>query len=300
MIVFAFLRIVSFKFQFKFDSKGKREMEIKKIVVLGANGMLGQYIRKYFELYTSYNVIPIKRDIIDAENDTCEKIEKTFRQFGVNEDTVVFNAIGAIPHANVTDKTIYVKVNSEFPKKVSKVCILLNVKFVHPSTDCVYSGIKGSYVETDRHDTESVYGMSKSQGEDLNATIIRTSIIGENAKGISLVEWIKQNRNSEIGGYTNHFWNGITCLEYAKLLRHMFETNTFWKGVRHIHSPKYVSKNELCKMISDVYDLGVVVKDVLTEGHCDRTLQSLYEPFYSVKDLKDQILEMRDFSDKII
>ena len=57
---------------------------------------------------------------------------------------------------------------------------------IHPTTDCVYTGLKGDYDENDSYDVCDVYGMSKALGESNNCTVIRTSIIGEELKNVSI------------------------------------------------------------------------------------------------------------------
>ena len=73
------------------------------------------------------------------------------------------------------------------------------MKLIHITTDCVFTGLTGFYTETSTHDSLDIYGKTKSLGEPEKATVIRTSIIGEelyNKK--SLLEWVKTNKNNRI------------------------------------------------------------------------------------------------------
>jgi dTDP-4-dehydrorhamnose reductase len=93
---------------------------------------------------------------------------------------------------------------------------------IHPTTDCVYSGLKGSYNEDDKYDVSDVYGMSKAMGEPSNCTVIRTSIIGEELENKkSFLEFVR-NSDSEINGWDDHYWNGITCYQYCKIIDKKF------------------------------------------------------------------------------
>lgn len=74
---------------------------------------------------------------------------------------------------------MYLKINTVFPHVLSGVCDSLHIKLIHPTTDCVYTGLKGSYTEKDIPDENGMYGMSKRLGEPENCCVIRTSIIGE-------------------------------------------------------------------------------------------------------------------------
>jgi dTDP-4-dehydrorhamnose reductase len=173
---------------------------------------------------------------------------------------------------------------------------MLTTRMIHITTDCVFSGKIGGYHEYFNHDELNDYGISKSLGELCDGTIIRTSIIGEElVNKRSLLEWVISNENRSINGYSNHFWNGVTCLQLSKIIYKIINENSYWKGVRHIYSPTTVSKYELCAMISDIYELNIKVKEFETE-RVDKSLSTIYEVYCNVPELKEQIKEMRNFN----
>jgi dTDP-4-dehydrorhamnose reductase len=146
---------------------------------------------------------------------------------------------------------------------------------IHITTDCVFSGKDGSYNELSEHDETNDYGMSKSLGELCNATIIRTSIIGEEVQNKrSLLEWVKSNKGKDINGFVNHFWNGVTCLELSNVIYKIINEKLYWNGVRHIFSPKSVSKFELVSMINEVYNLNIKINPFETEN-VDKTITTI-------------------------
>jgi dTDP-4-dehydrorhamnose reductase len=172
---------------------------------------------------------------------------------------------------------------------------MITINIIHITTDCVFSGKTGGYHEYSTPDETNDYGTSKSLGELCDGTIIRTSIIGEELSNKrSLLEWVISNENRTINGYSNHFWNGVTCLQLAKIIYKIINENAYWKGVRHIFSPTSVSKYELFKMISDIYELNITVKEFDTEI-VDKSLSTVYEKFFNIPELKEQIIEMKYF-----
>ena len=76
----------------------------------------------------------------------------------------------------------------------------------------------------------------------------------ESKNKLSLLEWVKSNKNMEIKGFKNHLWNGVTCLQLSKLIFNFIKNNINWSGVRHIFSNQ-VSKYELVKYINEIYEL---------------------------------------------
>jgi len=281
---------------------------ISKIIVFGSTGMLGNYIYKYLSrsIDGTAEVIAIDRSICDAERADERTLSKLFTDRGIGEGSVVINAIGIIPQISggyTSDemKSKYTIVNIEFPRMLSNVCKRFGSELIHASTDCVFSGERGGYRENDYPDSYTDYGLSKSLGDNCvlyDATIIRTSIIGENKRGISLLEWLRSSSNSSVNGYDNHRWNGITCLQYAKIIKRIIDSKMFWKGVRHIFSPDIVSKFELLTMINDIYKMGVTINKVSPEPPIDKSLVSIYNTnaLFDIPSLRDQITELRDFA----
>ena len=270
---------------------------INKILLFGSTGMLGNYFNEYFK--DKINLIYIK---FRVEEDTLDNLEKLLLDNGLDNATCVINCIGQIPQRKskeISDK-VYFLINSIFPHLLWSICNRYNAKMIQPATDCVFSGRKdgGNYVETDIHDEIGSYGMSKSLGEPLGCTVIRTSIIGmEKNNKKSFLEWVKTSieEGKEIKGFTNHYWNGITCLEYCRLVENMINTNNFWKGVRHIYSPTSKSKYEIARMIAEVFCEGYnkeLIKGI-EDIKCTKTLNSNYVIDFEIQELFDQIKELK-------
>jgi len=207
------------------------------------------------------------------------------------------------------DKNWYVPITRITKIKYSGVVYNLEVEDEHSylvngglsAHNCVYDGLDGAYDENFEHNATDIYGTTKSLGEPKDATIIRTSIIGEELRNFSsLLEWAKSNKNKEVNGYTNHVWNGITCLQFAKICKDIIVNNKYWTGVRHLFSPDTFNKFELVKLISDVYNLNINVTTYRTDIMCDRSLTSCYEDIkFEIPDLKTQLIEMIQFYSKL-
>jgi dTDP-4-dehydrorhamnose reductase len=272
-----------------------------KIFIFGVNGMLGFYINSLLR-QNCKEVVGISRTELDVSTVTYDRILKLFNDYLINENDIIINCIGIIPQSkNINDTNCrnYFLINSLFPIMLSTIAATNNVKFIHITTDCVFSGLKGNYNELDCHDETNNYGVSKSLGELChNSTIIRTSIIGEQLKNkYSLLEWVKSHNNENIPGYTNHLWNGVTCLQLAQIILKMIDENIWWSGVRHIYSPNSVTKHELVELINQVYGLNNIIKPIETSISVDKTLSSVYDvnSKFSIPDLKMQVEKLKHF-----
>jgi len=272
------------------------------LVVIGSNGMLGNYVKKYFQTKNKIRVIFLYRSDFNVGTDPIDKLEQILKS-DLGSSTVVFNAVGLIPQSGSNLATeSYTKINSQFPHELSRLCQSYGSKLIHPSTDCVYDGLKGSYVETDIHTEQNDYGMSKSKGEPADCAVIRASIIGEEIRnGKSLLEWVKSNIGGKINGFVNHHWNGITCLQYAKIIEQMIDESIFWTGVRHIRSPSPVSKYELVQMINSTFKLNIRIDKYEAPQAADKTLDTVYDEnsLFNIPELSEQIVELKAFSDEL-
>jgi dTDP-4-dehydrorhamnose reductase len=262
------------------------------IVLFGSTGMLGRYV--YNILKNEYNIICIKRNDFDIENDNWSKLNYIIES-NLKENDVIINCAGIIPQKYQNDNyKTYIRVNTLFPHKLNEISKKNNYKFIHITTDCVYDGLKGDYSVNDTHSAKNIYGISKSQGEPEEATIIRTSIIGEELTGKkSLIEWVKSNKDGKIKGYTNHFWNGVTCLPLANLIKNIIDSNDFWKGVKHIFSPDKVSKYDLCCYINEIYGLNINIEKY--EDSISKNMTLIGE--FKIKEpIFEQILKLKEFN----
>ena len=155
------------------------------------------------------------------------------------------------------------------------MCEKFGSRLIHITTDCVFSGQKGKYTEEDVHDCLDFYGKTKSLGEPTNAMVIRTSIIGEELSGkVSLIEWAKSNAGKNVRGFVNHFWNGVTTLQYAKICQNIVENDYYQKGKFHVFSPEDVTKHDLLEIVSNKFDLNLEIQSYRTPMDVDRTLRS--------------------------
>jgi|LauGreDrversion4_2_1035121.scaffolds.fasta_scaffold59324_3 dTDP-4-dehydrorhamnose reductase len=298
---------------------------ICKILLFGSTGMLGTYIHSYFNESTDIEIAKIEYRVT---NDNLSKLADILVENGIDKHTCIINCIGLIPQRkpiNIGDHAYYL-VNSIFPQVLSSICQKYGAKMIQPTTDCVYSGTRffrrcpenppiptlslalhprsgivpesRFYTEDDLPDEPGNYGMSKSLGEPANCTVIRTSIIGcERFNKRSFLEWVLANSDKEISGWSNHYWNGITCLEYCKIIRRIIENDLFWNGVRHIYSPTPVSKYELACMIRDAFGLDSIrILETKCEKQVNKTLSSKYERMFDIPELYEQIKELKHFA----
>lgn len=275
------------------------------IFVLGYKGMLGRYVYTYLKS-KGYNVGGISRTEmfvnntfyntsgIEAGEYDEHELTAAIHYRGIKPNDVIINCIGTIkPMVDKHGTLNAIQINSVFPHLLARVCAERQIKLIHITTDCVFSGKDGNYNENAPHDCLDVYGKTKSLGEPENCTIVRTSIIGDEVgSNKSLIEWVKSMSGQQVNGFVNHSWNGLTCLQVAKVFEDIIVNNKYWQGVRHIISPRPVSKYELVCIITEEYQLSIQVIPAEAAVPCNRTLSTIHSDItFDIPDIRDQIRE---------
>lgn len=234
---------------------------------------------------------------IDISDET--KIENLIKEI---QPDFIINCVGVIKQIiKSADAQNIIAINSLLPHKLGNLAKKYNTKLIHFSTDCVFSGLKGPYRETDQPDilAADIYGASKLWGEvnDDMALTLRTSIIGPELKGkLSLFEWALGSKGKAIEGYKNVLYSGVTTLEMAKIISLLVEKFSTLSGLWHVSGPA-ISKYSLLEIINKTFQLNMIIKENnLIE--CDRRLDSLAfqnKTGYKPKSWEMMIRELKEY-----
>lgn len=178
----------------------------------------------------------------------------------------VINCIGMIkPYCD--NVPVAIEVNALFPHELPSHTIQI-------ATDCVFSGRRGNYVETDPHDALDVYGKTKSLGEAPHIKNLRCSIIGPELKThSSLYDWVLAQKG-EVNGYTNHLWNGITTLAFSRICQGIIKEKIELPNIQHIVPATILTKAHLVNLIAWANGHQLDVVAVEAEQNINRVLST--------------------------
>ncbi len=214
----------------------------------------------------------------------------------------VINCVGLLNEAANDNPARAVFINTFLPHYLAKIGNELNFKLIHISTDCVFSGGKGGYVESDQKDGKDFYAQSKALGEvDYgNHLTIRTSIIGPELKmtGIGLVHWFFTQKNSTVKGYSKAYWSGVTTFQLAKFIRDVLKSNINLSGLIHLTNNEKINKHDLLMLIKE--EFGMKVSLIAYEDYViDKSLiSSNMDISGTVPSYKKMIHEMKQWMEK--
>ncbi len=208
---------------------------------------------------------------------------------------VVVNCVGKLVKDSEKNSEAAAFVNGDFPHFLERLAGENNFRLIHLSTDCVFSGDRGGYTETDVKDGKGPYAQSKAMGEVINGRdlTIRTSIVGPELKAgaTGLFHWLMTSRGT-VKGYEKVFWNGVTTLELAKAIDAFISAGT--TGLCHLASPEKISKHGLIKLMRDTW--GRKEPQIVPEAGVvsDKTLVSTRSDLpYNPRDYRTQFAELK-------
>jgi dTDP-4-dehydrorhamnose reductase len=176
---------------------------------------------------------------------------------------VVINCVGLIKQlADAKDPLTALPINAMLPHRLARLCELVGARLIHVSTDCVFSGRKGSYLESDLSDAEDLYGKSKFIGElhDLpHAITLRTSIIGhELGSSYALVDWFLAQQGS-VKGFSHAIFSGLPTVELARVMKDFVVPRPQLSGLYHV-AAEPISKLDLLQLVAAQYGKQIEIR----------------------------------------
>jgi dTDP-4-dehydrorhamnose reductase len=281
-----------------------------KILVLGITGMLGSAVFKalcetgQFQVWGSQRgSSPHPRlagfpcagiltglDVLDQDS--------LLAAFNAVKPNVVINCVGLIKQLDqANNPLVALPINAMLPHRLLQLCNLAGARLVHISTDCVFNGKKGNYLESDPSDAEDLYGRSKYIGElhhSPNAITLRTSIIGhELGTSFALLEWFLAQHGS-VKGFSKAIFSGVPTCELARIIIDYVLPNPQLHGLYHV-AAEPISKLSLLQLVATEYGVQTTINPdsglVIDRSLCAKRFQQASG--YTAPKWPDLIQKMR-------
>lgn len=240
-----------------------------KILITGIDGMIGHKIAQ--SLSQDFYVIGSTRKNIkplDLGINKCKLVKHDFliddtEKFLENiKPDVIINCVGITIRRGININIVNTKlINSDLPHIFNNWVEKNNKKLIHFSSDCVFDGKHGNYLEHSKKNAQDIYGRTKSMGEinGEKSLTIRCSIIGREIFNYTeLFEWLYSMKNKSIHGYKNVIYSGVTSNWMGNLVKDILKNNIELSGLYNISSIP-ISKYDLLVKLSKAFNLGVKI-----------------------------------------
>lgn len=256
---------------------------MKKILITGSNGLLGQSLLDLFLGDKNYEVIALSRgknrypqtkgyvyQEIDVTNksDLQETVKKHCPDFIIN--TAAMTNVDLCED----DKKKCYQINVEFVQNLVEISLKINAHLVHISTDFIFDGKAGYYKETDTPNPLSYYGLSKLQSEEvllnstIDTTILRTILVYGKVHDMSrnnIVLWVRKmlSEKKEITIVDDQYRMPTYVVDLALACKAVIEKKAV--GIFNISSTKLLSIYEIAQQIAVTFNLDIsLIKPIST------------------------------------
>jgi len=272
---------------------------MKRIAVLGGTGMAGN-VAVTFLGEQGYDMYYMSLDAPDTKKSKAldaTDIPALSEWLDNVKPDIIFNCLGILVKESDERPDIAILLNSYLPRYLEHKYVEKKVKIIHLSTDCVYSGTRGRYTETDTPDGETIYDRTKVLGEinnDKDLTF-RMSIVGpdKNAKGTGLFNWF-MSQSGVIRGYTKAIWTGVTTIELARAVDAAIKQNL--TGLYHLVPDVPIDKYNLLLLFRDIFERTDIEIEPYNDYASDKSLINTRKDFdFKVRCYKVQLADMRDW-----
>ncbi|NNF04670.1 MAG: SDR family oxidoreductase [Rhodothermales bacterium] len=247
-------------------------MLYRRVLITGANGLLGQQLVRLMGGLPQYDVLATGRestprfrggscgysrlDITDSED-----LRRTFLDFA--PDVVVNCAALTQVDDCEEDRSRCWAVNTDAVAELAELCRTQGTRLIQVSTDFVFSGEDGPYEEDARPDPVNYYGRSKLAAENHARaaglerwSIARTVLVygaGRNLARSNIVLWLINtlSRGETVNMVTDQFRTPTYAPDLADGIERIVRFGK--SGVFHLSGREYMSIHEMATRVAEFF-----------------------------------------------
>lgn len=229
---------------------------MENVLILGSAGMAGHVISEYLSQFDEYRVINCARHSSSAGTTVLDVTDFSAvkKLLAEKKPAFVINCVGLLIEASKKRFDEAVLINSYFPHLLARLGKEHNFRLIHLSTDCIFSGKRGNYTESDVCDSNEPYARTRALGEinSVEHLTIRTSFIGPELKssGTGLFNWF-MHQSGTIRGFSRAYWSGVTTMELSKFIHAAIKSRL--SGLYQLTATQKISKYDLLVLMKQIW-----------------------------------------------
>ena len=244
---------------------------MKKILVTGANGQLGQSLQKLSQKEKAFQFLFTDSETLDITNK-----EEVLNFFWQNEPDVCINAAAytAVDLAETDTEKAFL-VNADGTENLALACAEYNAQFIHVSTDYVFDGTNNlEYTEEDFTNPLGVYGASKLAGEELAleanpcTIILRTSwVYSEFGKNFVKTMLSLFATKEELNVVADQYGQPTNATDLAEAILTIVKTEKKTAGIFNFSNERKISWYDFAQKIAELSGSKIKINPIVTSQY---------------------------------
>lgn len=258
-----------------------------RILVTGANGQLGNCLRKTFSNDKDLEVV--YTDVQDLDITDREEVDHFIREN--NFDFIVNCAAYTAVDRAETDDLKAAAINTVAVGNIAQAAAKHRVKVIHISTDYVFNGENyRPYEENDEPYPRSIYGRTKLEGEGIltsfcqDALIIRTAWLYSEFGGNFVKTMLRMaSEHKSINVVADQIGSPTYAGDLADAIHHILRHNKWLPGIYHFTNEGVASWFDFSKAIFELAGKNVEVNPIPTSQYPTPAKRPLYSVLSKMK-----------------
>ncbi len=264
-----------------------------KIVITGANGLLGQHLVQLLLATTTHTVTAMGRGncrlavlpgnrFVYIDQDLTDGAGVSACLAGVQPDVVIHAAAKTQADDCEKDPIGCWAANVTATRLLIAAVQAFNPFFVFLSTDFVFDGLAGPYTETDTPGPVNYYGSSKVAGEKevlqcgLAAAVVRTCLVYGDVHGASrshFIGWVRENLEAgkRIKVVDDQWRTPTSVQDLAQGILQLVEQRA--TGLFHLSGAEVLTPYQMALAVADFYALDRLLIERTTAGNFTQPAQ---------------------------
>ena len=242
----------------------------RRIIVVGANGMLGQRVLEFYSTFNDVELLTTSveeksvfndKEYIQCDISNRNEIKKVIYDFC--PDFIINGAAFTNVDLSETERELAWKINVKGVEHLSEAARVLDSHLIHISTDYIFDGKFGPYLENDIPNPLGYYARTKLASENvlkisgIKYTILRTNVLYGTAKFSrpDFVKWVVDSLRAgkQIRIVDDQINNPTFIDDLVQGINKVVELHK--EGVYNIGGSEFLSRYDFTLKIADYFNL---------------------------------------------
>lgn len=276
---------------------------MKRILVTGANGQLGQSIKEVSNNYNQLDFVFVSRTELDITNNDLVVSYFNENKFDAVVNCAAYTAVD-LAESDIDNARL---VNATATKNLAEATAKADIPFIHLSTDYVFDGtVSTPRLESDQVNPIGFYGQTKLEGEQLalgtnpKTIIIRTAwVYSKYAKNfVKTMLWLF-NEKEEIGVINDQIGSPTNAVDLADAIAQILSKDELTYGIYNYSNEGECSWFDFASKIKELTNSSIKINPIPTTSYPTPAKRPAYSLLDKTKIKQTYAIEIPNWEDSL-